>query len=135
LLWIDGEFNKFSVYQITSISCRIRTQWSHKWIPLVKFCYFDTSFSVFFQFCHYLSPVIYNRLTVFHKFHVLCKASKDKVMTGSISGVKKAVSIIDCWATSPSIFDENEENFDKTSQPRLSWKPCQSCQGWHGMWM
>jgi len=31
---------------------------------------------------------LYNRLIVFHDFHVLNKASKDKVMTGSTSDVK-----------------------------------------------
>jgi len=30
---------------------------------------------------------LYNRLTVFHEFHVFDKASKDKVMTGSTSDV------------------------------------------------
>jgi len=30
----------------------------------------------------------YNRLTVFHEFHVLDKASKDKIVIGSTAGVK-----------------------------------------------
>jgi len=30
---------------------------------------------------------LYNRLTVFHEFHVLDKATKDKIMTESTSGV------------------------------------------------
>jgi len=36
---------------------------------------------------------LYNRLAVFHEFHVLDKASRDKVMRGSTSGVKKIPSI------------------------------------------
>jgi len=32
--------------------------------------------------------VYYNRLAVFHEFHMLDKASEDKVMTGNTSGVK-----------------------------------------------
>jgi len=31
---------------------------------------------------------LYNSLALFHEFHVLDKAIKDKVMKGSISGVK-----------------------------------------------
>jgi len=53
---------------------------------------------------------LYNRLAVFHEFHVLEKASKDKVTTGSTSGVNvfssitrqksvvQALSITDCPA-------------------------------------
>jgi len=37
---------------------------------------------------------LYNRLTVFHEFHVLDKASKDKVMTESTSGVKFLLQLL-----------------------------------------
>jgi len=36
---------------------------------------------------------LYNRLTLFHEFHVLDKASKDKVMTGSTSGCNISASL------------------------------------------
>jgi len=37
---------------------------------------------------------LYNRVTVFHEIHVLDKASRDKVASGSTSGVNFFASII-----------------------------------------
>jgi len=83
----------------------------------------------------------YNRLTVFHEFYVLDEVSKDKVMTGSTSGVEilLQLSAKRQWCSILLIvllshisipFGEGEENFGKTFQPRLRGNPCQSCQDW-----
>jgi len=81
---------------------------------------------------------LYNRLTVFHEFHVLYKTSNDSVMAGSTSGVQisasvtsqkavmQAFSIINCPAEPHflPVLVKIKKVFCKTSQPRLHGNPC-----------
>jgi len=47
--------------------------------------------------------------------------------------INEKINLLCFLPVSPSRLGEDEENFVKTSQPRLRGNPCQSCQGWHDM--
>jgi len=80
------------------------------------------NFSRAIKWCCLIMPSdarLYNRRTVVHKFDLIDKASKDKVMTGSTSGINILLQLtskwrvgaqfcwLSCWATTPR-FDEGD---------------------------
>jgi len=79
--------------------------------PLTSLPFFCRNFSIFYNYLSLISVYfrlssdvwLYNRLTLYHEFHMLDKASKDKVKKGSTSGVKMLLQLLTkrqwCWGS------------------------------------